>query len=107
MFQWSDICRLALETPLVLVAHFMSGWIIGLGFYRYGVVGGVALLVPGLLPAALSELFASKDFGGVDIDHLVRWLDRPNLAITVIAGLAVVGASAWVARRATRGTPVR
>ena len=36
----------ALETPLVLAAYFVSGWLVGAGFYRFGVAGGLALLLP-------------------------------------------------------------
>ena len=102
MFEWSDLWRVAVETPLVLVAYFISGWIVGAGFYRFGIAGGIALTLPGLVPAALAELFASKDFGGIDIDTTAGWLSRPHLAVTALTGLAVVAASAWVARRVTR-----
>ncbi|MET0458737.1 MAG: hypothetical protein ABW195_05795 [Ilumatobacteraceae bacterium] len=101
VFEWSDLWRVALETPLVLAAYFVSGWIVGAGFYRYGVAGGIALTLPGLLPAAAAELFASRDFGGIDLDVAAGWLSRPHLALTVVTGLAVVAASAWVARRVT------
>jgi hypothetical protein len=101
VFAWSDLWRVALETPLVLVAYFISGWIVGAGFYRFGVVGGIALVLPGLLPAALAELFASRDVGGIDIDARSDWFGRPHLALTVVTGLAVVTASAWAARRIT------
>jgi hypothetical protein len=107
VFEWSDLWRVALETPLVLVAYFISGWIVGAGFYRFGVAGGIALAVPGLLPAALAELFASQDFGGIDLGTKAGWWDGPNLAVTVAFGLAVVAASAWVARRLTRAIPLR
>jgi hypothetical protein len=100
-FEWSDLWRVGLETPLVLVAYFISGWIVGAGFYRFGIAGGIALTLPGLVPAAAAELFASRDFGGTDIDSIAGWLARPHLAVTAATGLAVVAASAWVARRVT------
>ena len=107
VFGWSDLWRVGLETPLVLAAYFISGWIVGAGFYRFGVVGGIALTVPGLVPAALVELFASRDFGGIDLAVRAGWSDRPPLALTVGTGLAVVAASAWLARRVTRAIPLR
>lgn len=107
VFGWSDLWRVALETPLVLVAYFISGWIVGAGFYRFGVAGGIALTLPGLVPAALAELFASRDFGGIDLDARTGWFDRPHLALAVATGVVVVAASAWVARRITRALPVR
>ena len=60
----------------MLVAYFISGWIVGAGFYRFGVAGGIALTLPGLVPAALAELFASRDFGGIDIDVAGRVVRR-------------------------------
>jgi hypothetical protein len=107
VFDWPDLGRVAVETPLVLVAYFLSGWIVGAGFSRFGIAGGIALTLPGLVPAALSELYASKDFGGVDIDTTAGWFSRPHLAVTAIVGLAVVVATAWVARRITTAIPLR
>ena len=107
VFEWSDTWRVALESPLVLFAYFVSGWLVGAAFYRYGVAGGLILLVPSLAPAALFELFTSKDFGGVDIDALPSAFDRPNLALTACVGAIVVAGSVWIARRVTRKIPLR
>ena len=52
----------------MLAVFFVSGWLVGVGFYRFGVVGGLLLLLPSLIPAALSELITTRDFGGLDLD---------------------------------------
>lgn len=105
VLQWSDLWRVALESPLVLAAYFVAGWLVGVGFYRFGVVGGIVLLLPSMIPAALCELVASEDVGGVGA--ATSWLDQPHLAITVAVGAAAIAAGVWAARRITRDTPVR
>ncbi|MET0146852.1 MAG: hypothetical protein ABW328_18990 [Ilumatobacteraceae bacterium] len=105
--EWSDLWRCAFEATVALGAYFVSGWLVGAGYYRYRAVGGTLLLLPALVPAALTELFLSKDFGGVDIDTLAGWFDRPPLAVSVVCGATVVAAGAVVARRVTRAIPIR
>jgi hypothetical protein len=44
-----------------LLAAFVSGAAVSAGFYRHGLYGGAALLIPALLPTALAELLFSFD----------------------------------------------
>ena len=97
----------ALETPLVLAAYFISGWIVGAGFYRSGVAGGIAPHAAGVScrprcrscsPAGTSA--ASTSTRGPRGSTARTW--PSPLAL----GGAVLAASAWVARRlTTRGGP--
>jgi hypothetical protein len=106
VFDWSDLWRAAIESPIVLAAFFLSGWLISAAFYRFGVAGGIALLLPCAVPALFSELVTSKDFGGVDIDVLPEF-GSTALAVTAISGLALIAVTAAVARRVTVAMALR
>ncbi len=101
---WADLPRVAVDNALVVAAYYVAGWIVGTCFYRWGVVGGLLRLLPALVPAALMELVVSPDFGGIDIDAMASWRDRPPLVVTLALGGALLAATLWVARRLTRET---
>jgi hypothetical protein len=102
LFGWDDLPRVGIDNALVVAAYYGSGWVVGICFYRWGVIGGFVRLLPALVPAALIELVVSPDFGGIDVDVLASWRDRPNPAVTLALGGAVLAATSWVARRLTR-----
>ncbi|WP_020390084.1 hypothetical protein [Kribbella catacumbae] len=75
------------EFFLLILAHEVAGWLIGIGFYRFGFFKGLLLLPLGLVPAAAAELLL-----------VAQWLadalrstgyHRPSLAIGVPGVLAV------------------
>jgi hypothetical protein len=101
-FEWADLPRAAIDNGLMVAAYYATGWIVGACYARWGAVGGTLRLLPAILPAAAMELLVAPDFGGVDVDALASWLNRPPAVVTIIAGGAVVWLTAMVARRLTR-----
>jgi hypothetical protein len=106
VLEWGDLPRAALDTGLVVAAYYATGWIVGMCFYRWGVLGGVVRLLPALVPAAMMELVISPDFGGIDVDVAASWRDRPPVLVSVAAGAAVLAVTVWIARRLTQGAAV-
>jgi hypothetical protein len=107
VLQWGDLPRVGIDSALVVAAYYACGWIVGMCFYRWGVVGGLLRLLPALVPAALMELVVSPDFGGMDVDVLASWRDRPPVLLTLVAGAALLAATVWIARRITREASIR
>lgn len=75
-----------LEFFLMILAHEAAGWLISIGFFRFGFWKGLALLPLGLLPAVAAELLL-----------VAQWLaqaladtgyHRPSLAVSVPGSLA-------------------
>lgn len=102
LFAWSDLPRVALDSGLIIAAYFVSGWIVGIGYHRWGPFGGTLRLLPGLVPAVATELLVDPDFGGMQLDVVTDWLPKPGLAVTAVAGGAVLVAAVIAARRLTR-----
>jgi hypothetical protein len=107
LLEWSDLSRVAIEFTIAGLAYFVSGWLVGAGFCRFGPAGGVAFILPSLIPVGLCELTLSTDFSGAYDDSLRAWSDRPHLLVVTVVGTAIVLAGAWTARRITHATPVR
>ena len=107
----ADLPRIAIESVVVLGASYLSGWIVTLGFVRFGTAAGFAIAIPGVLPMVMAELVTSRDFGSVlgtsHADALVGDGTRPELVAAVAAGATVLVAAAVVARAMTRGTVFR
>jgi hypothetical protein len=100
-FEWGDLPRAAIDSGLVAAAYYAVGWIVGICFYRWRFAGGMLRLLPALVPAALMELLVSPDFGGIDIDVLTTWRERPPVLVTLVLGGVLLAGIVWVARRLT------
>ncbi|MEV8375041.1 hypothetical protein AB0P21_20055 [Kribbella sp. NPDC056861] len=83
----SQVGLIFTEFFLLILAHEAAGWLIGIGFYRFGFWKGLLLLPLGLVPAAAAEFLL-----------VAQWLaealrstgyHRPPLAIGVPGVLAV------------------
>ena len=83
----SQVGLIFTEFFLLVLAHEVAGWMIGIGFYRYGFWKGLALLPLGVLPAAAAEFLLVAQW----IAEALRTTGyhRPPLAIGVPGVLAV------------------
>jgi hypothetical protein len=96
------LAGLGVRYALTLAVSFLSGWLIGIGFYRYGRDGGIPLIPLCLVPLALVELLLLGGGTGLSVGPLED-VSGPPLAVAAPAALAVIAAGAAVATRYTRG----
>ena len=94
----------AAESLLVYAVYMACGWFVGLGFYRWGTVFGLLLIVPGLLPVAVVEAALSSSLLPESVDAV--FLDLP------VGGAVAFVAATWavavvVTTRLLRDTPLR
>lgn len=96
----SQVGLIFTEFFLLIIAHEVAGWLIGIGFYRFGFFKGLLLLPLGLLPAVAAELLL-----------VAQWLadalrstgyQRPSLAIGVPGVLAISALGLYCAYRLLR-----
>lgn len=83
----SQVGLIFTEFFLLIVAHEVAGWLIGISFYRFGFWKGLLLLPLGLLPAAAAELLLVAQWLADALQN--TGYHRPPLAIGVPGVLAV------------------
>jgi hypothetical protein len=75
-----------LEFFLMILAHETAGWLISIGFFRFGFWKGLALLPLGLLPAVAAELLLVAQWLAQALANTSY--HRPPLAVSVPGVLA-------------------
>jgi hypothetical protein len=101
----TDIAALGVEHLVGGMAFFTSGWLVGLGFYRYGNDGGLPMIPPALVPAFLVGLLLNSRLGPID----VQVFDEGTVPLWagVLGSLVVIAIGVAVARALTRTTPIK
>jgi hypothetical protein len=97
---------IALTVVLQYAAFSLSGWLVGAGFYRFGAWGGIAFIVPALLPAALAEVVFERGTLGDGERNLLRLGDLALTGASAVS-LAVTALGALAAYQVVRTVPVR
>jgi hypothetical protein len=72
------------------LAAFVTGAAASAGFYRYGAWAGLALLIPALLPAAVSEALLSTNGDGQVETRFLPYAAALLLSLTVTAAVALL-----------------
>jgi hypothetical protein len=107
VFAWGDLPRLALDNVLVVAVYYATGWIIGCCYTRWGAFRGTALLLPAAVPVAAIEFLVTPGLAGLNVDVIAAWRGEPHIAVTILAGGALLAATVAVAARLTREATLR
>lgn len=83
----SQVGLIFTEFFLLIVSHEVAGWLIGIGFYRFGFWKGLALLPLGVLPAAAAEFLLVAQWLAQALEN--TGYHRPPLAVAVPGVVAV------------------
>jgi hypothetical protein len=83
----SQVGLIFTEFFLLIISHEVAGWLLGIGFYRFGFWKGLALLPIGLLPAAAAELLLVAQWLAQALAN--TGYHRPPLAVGVPGVVAV------------------
>jgi hypothetical protein len=83
----SQVGLIFAEFFLLVISHEVAGWLVGIGFYRFGFWKGLALLPLGLLPAIATELLLVAQWLAQALAN--TGYHRPPLAVAVPGVVAV------------------
>jgi hypothetical protein len=83
----SQVGLIFTEFFLLIISHEVAGWLLGIGFYRFGFWKGLALLPLGILPAAAAELLLVAQWLAQALAN--TGYHRPALAVGVPGVVAV------------------
>src|SRR5690606_21155329 len=91
-----------LSLALNILAYYVIGWLIGAGFYRFG-IGGVLFILLALAWLLATEamllLWEAETLRGMNV--------VPNVSVPALATLILLGVALWIVRMTTKRVRVR
>lgn len=91
----------------VVLIYFLVGWLIGLGFYRYGGFGGFVTILVAFVVVSLNDLLWSfntpKPFMGI----FTFDIPVPNVVVAMIASLAIATIITVLVYKVVKETPIK
>lgn len=105
------IASRSISMAVLFAAYFVSGWLIGAAFYRYGSNVGLLLIVPSAIPLLVVDLLLAGPtnmIGGIDaIQRRLGPVDDVALPVALPLSAVIVVVACVAARRATQAVPLR
>jgi hypothetical protein len=91
----------AVESCTILAAYFVSGWLVGIGFYKWGPPLGIPLIAPSAAPLVASEVLVGTGSGFNTFGGL-RTFTGPPAGLGIIGAIVVIGLACIIAFAYTR-----
>ncbi|MFI5844904.1 hypothetical protein ACIA8K_34905 [Catenuloplanes sp. NPDC051500] len=86
-----DVIRIFTGAILANLAHLVAGALIGIGFYRYGVWGGLLIIPVAALPAVAVEAAFGAQWAGQGLNHLLGLPVAPlPVGLAISAGILTI-----------------
>ncbi|PRX98720.1 hypothetical protein [Allonocardiopsis opalescens] len=101
-----DYPAIAAVTLAAFAAHYVSGWLIGLGYLRFGPLRATLFIAPAALPMVVTESSAASGWLGIGVN--VALADgRPLLPGGLLTCAAVIAAGTAAVWLLNRDAPIR
>ncbi|KAB8128982.1 hypothetical protein F9U64_15570 [Gracilibacillus oryzae] len=92
---------------LIVIVYFLAGWLIGLGFYRYGGSGGFVSILAALVIVFLNDLLWEFFTPIPVVGYLTLSLPVPNVAIAIAGSIILAVITAVLVHKIVKDTPVK
>lgn len=102
----SEVGLMILVEGTFCVVYYLAGMVVAAGFYGFGFLRGVLLVVASLATVVVSEVFLRSGFFGHALSRVVG-LDGTPVWLAVLGGLAGVVLAALLLRVVLRGVAIR
>jgi hypothetical protein len=102
----SQVALVILVEGLACVVYYLAGMVIAAGFYGYGFVRGVLLVLASLVPVVLAEVSLRSGYFGDALAGLVG-LDGSPVWLAALGGLVGIVLAALLLRAVLRAAPIR
>jgi hypothetical protein len=93
------------EYALLFVAYLVSGWLVGIGYYRFGGILGTLFLVPAMVPAAGVDAVLATGWSDTILTHLN--IGAGNTPVAIVLSLVLIAGGSVAAYAVTRTAAVR
>lgn len=102
----SQVGLVILVEGLFCVVYYLAGMVIAAGFYGFGFVRGVLLVLASLVPVVVAEIFLRSGFFGHALARVVGLDDTP-VWLATLGGLTGIVLAALLLRAVLRGAAIR
>lgn len=92
---------------IVVIIYFLAGWLVGLGFYRYGGAGGFVSIVIALAIISLNDLLWAFSTPKPIMGLLNLNIPVPHIAIAMVGSIVIGAIATIVVYRMVKETPVK
>lgn len=92
---------------LSVAVYYVAGWLISIGFYRYGVFGGTVAIIAAVIFGAALDLSWEGE-RSLQLFGFIR-ISSPELPLplAMVTTVLLLGFGLWVLRRLTKRVPVK
>ena len=91
---------------IVIMIYFLVGWLVGLGFYRYGGSGGFVSIMIGFVIVTLNDLLwaygTPKPFGVFNLN-----IPAPHVSIAIVGSIVIAAIVTILVHKVVKETPIK
>ncbi len=91
---------------MMLIAYYSAGWIISIGFYRYG-IGGLLFVLIGLAVISGVELLWEGNLSNTILNWLNVQVSSLNFFTALLLSIALISLSYLIVKRVTNRVPIK
>ncbi|WP_017754056.1 hypothetical protein [Calidifontibacillus oryziterrae] len=92
---------------IVIMIYFLTGWLIGLGFLRYGGSGGFVSIVIALIIVSLNDLLWAFNTPKPIMGLLNLNIPVPHVAIAIVGSIVIAVISTIIVHEIVKETPIK
>ncbi|WP_117170116.1 hypothetical protein [Paraliobacillus sediminis] len=92
---------------LVIMIYFIAGWLVGLGFYRYGGIGGFVSIVVALVIVSLNDLLWAFNTPKPVMGLFSLSIPVPPVAIAIVGSIVIASLSTILVYKIVKDTPIK
>ncbi|WP_416148007.1 hypothetical protein ACM26V_17390 [Salipaludibacillus sp. HK11] len=92
---------------LILTSYYVAGWLIGVGFYRYGGWGGMGFIAIALVFTTLTDVLWEAEASHPWASWLNLNMSQLAIPISFIGALIFISIGLWIIRATTKRIPIK
>lgn len=92
---------------IVITIYFIAGWLIGLGFYRYGGLGGFVSIVVALVIVSLNDLLWAFNTPKPVMGLFSLSIPVPPVWIAIVGSIVIATISTILVHKIVKDTPIK
>ncbi|WP_332633938.1 hypothetical protein [Halalkalibacter flavus] len=92
---------------IVVMIYFLVGWLVGLGFYRYGGSGGFVSIVVAFVIVSLSDLLWAFSIPKPIMGLFNLDIPVPHVSIAIVGSIIIAAISTILVHKIVKETPIK